>query len=86
MLGEDSPPHDPEKQTGWEEGERERQLGEKEGLAISPNQSGTAHGDRRERGSYGPWGRGLRGGAWWGWGPQSIGCLLKHMEKEDGVP
>ena len=31
------------------EGERERQLGEKEGLAISPNQSGTAHGDRRGR-------------------------------------
>lgn len=48
-VGRREPPHDPEKQTGWEEGERERQLGEKEGLAISPNQLGTAHGDRRER-------------------------------------
>lgn len=80
------PPCDAVRQTDWEEGEgqRERQLGEKEGLAISPNQSGTAHGDRRERPLW-AMGEGAQGGTWWGWGMGGMESPIKHMGKEDGV-
>lgn len=47
---------------GWKEVERERQLGEKEGLAIGNEPQG------QKRGTCGPWVKGLRGGAQCGWG------------------
>lgn len=55
----------------------ERQLGEREGLAISPSSQAQPMGNLREEAPVGSLGKWYGGGAWWRWVTGSIGLPVK---------